>query len=137
MKAEHLMIGNYVKPTGIDFGDRHREINQIHLLNNQYIVYFKSYPVGCYLDKLEPIPLDEEWFLRFGFAYKKPYAGGQDEWAGYGFWSFNELHLIGNKQGVDVYMDRNTNWKIKYVHQLQNLYLALTGTPLTIKTESK
>lgn len=139
MKAEHLMIGNYVKPTGIDFGDRHREINQIHLLqNNQYIVYFKSYPVGCYLDKLEPIPLDEEWLVKFGCIGQSINRHKTNYWNKELDFSIDaENTFTGDKLYYYLVHNQARRKNIQYVHELQQLYLALTGTPLTIKTESK
>jgi hypothetical protein len=95
-------------------------------------------------DFSEPIPLTEEWLLRFGFK-KETHAGtdlfliplkivaGQtlkgfclyfteDEWD----LSFTDYYTGKEKTELFPY-------GLKYVHQLQNLYFALTGEELTIK----
>lgn len=74
---------------------------------------------------LEPEPLTEEWLKKFGFEYE---PGSIDVWwvgsfgidaAGksYHYTCGEYIHGIG----------------IKHVHQLQNLYFALTGEELILK----
>jgi hypothetical protein len=86
------------------------------------------------MDFYEPIPLTEEWLVKFGFeeydrmgdniffAFKK-----EDNF------KFN-LHLFFLELSVSFY---GLNWeraiKLKYVHQLQNLYFAITGEELSIE----
>lgn len=81
-------------------------------------------------------PLTEEWLIKFGFedTTKKLYHPAPNHKA----FEFNHVH-------IKVYNDRqhgNKTWyydqvlidaKIEHVHQLQNLYFALTGSELTIK----
>ena len=77
----------------------------------------------------KPIPLTEEWLLKFGFKKRK------------------NRHLFHweNKIVISEYKDEFENFfypktgydirfsnEIKYVHQLQNLYFALTGAELTV-----
>ena len=74
---------------------------------------------------VEPIPLTEEWLLKLGFK--------KTEWD-----NFNSYRLmIGNNDyTIVLYSDGNCEvgdiitCKIEYVHQLQNLYFALTGEEL-------
>lgn len=76
------------------------------------------------LDDIEPIPLTEEWLIKFGFVITRTQA----------YKIFNDfgdqvkLNKIGNEFEF-VYLAV----PIKYAHQLQNLYFALTGEELTIK----
>lgn len=81
---------------------------------------------------IQPIPLTEEWLVKFGF--EKP----AETWYlnGFGVWQT----LCGNKDGTEFIgffyelRDRGIVDKhIEHVHQLQNLYFALTGEELTIK----
>lgn len=84
----------------------------------------------------KPIPLTEEWLVRMGF--------GKDgsEWKLYPCY---EVQIIvfndGSYNGVMFYTRTiHTDYTaiyctkhINHVHQLQNLYFALTGEELTIK----
>jgi hypothetical protein len=71
-------------------------------------------------DKLKPIPLTEEWLLKFGF---------------------DKIDFQFIKNGIKLFPIRDLYYRgnfpiksdIKYVHQLQNLFFALTGEELTIK----
>ena len=75
---------------------------------------------GKNIEKLiEPILITPEWLERFGFE-KKPihWEGAIDLMADGDEWNFES-----------GYIDIN----IKYVHQLQNLYYALTGKELEKK----
>ena len=72
----------------------------------------------------EPIPLTPEWLERFGFEH---YA---NEWYKKGkFWiSDTGIAGITKASGEDVNIETST----EHVHQLQNLYFALTGEELTL-----
>lgn len=84
------------------------------------------------LDDIEPIPLTEEWLCKFGFTqisgkqeYFKPFQG-----------RYHNVLLGGlepiYKMGYSD--DGIIQLPIYYIHQLQNLYYALTGEELKIKT---
>ena len=87
------------------------------------------------LDYINPIPLTEEWLLKFGFNrhhddysndvifIKNVHNNTEFEWGVYP----NELG-----SGIQI----QNRKLLKYVHQLQNLYHALTGEELTIKDET-
>ena len=69
----------------------------------------------------KPIPLTEEWLVKFGFYKDKLEVG---------LYHFNDL---------EIFLPNYFTWKtqfidnIKYVHQLQNLYFALTNEELILK----
>ena len=113
MKATELRIGNWVNNGNIDYIVDYN--NLIDLLDYEKVN-------GRMLSK--PILLTKVWLVKFGFEdfmdgknlYCKPY--------------FN-ISFIGNELryiGISGFY-RN----IKHVHQLQNLYFALTDNELTIK----
>ena len=86
-----------------------------------------------YLKNCEPVPLTEEWLIKFGFKYNgwnydfKNYvfhAQGKNEKGEF----FNTEFGIKNN-GITF----NISYNLEFVHQLQNLYFALTGEELTIK----
>jgi len=72
---------------------------------------------------IEPIPLTEEWLLKFGFDVSVSH------------------YICKGKFAIcsidDHFMYRGTELapEIHYVHQLQNLYHALTGQELKIKID--
>lgn len=76
-----------------------------------------------------PIPLTEEWLIKFYFE-------AINHIHGYRFYTLSQSKK--NKIHIDVYDNKtvymgHTIKNIEYVHQLQNLYFALTGQELTIK----
>ncbi len=91
---------------------------------------FESNKISTY----KPIPLTEDWFWKAGFLkestlvvdvgwlFDKPDFGSfykeQDYW-------LPKPYYFGDSFGP--------NFKLKYVHQLQNLYFALTGEELQIE----
>jgi len=150
MKAQELRIGNFVEiltttrdtmiplPTG-----KYGEINRVSLDKVQikyvfetntekHVVFNRSY------NTIKPIPLTEEWLVKFGF-YKR-----------YGSYIWIKI-LAGDDTDYPItlqFTNNHTAMQIcrsgigtqcapcSYVHQLQNLYFALTGEELTIKRNS-
>jgi hypothetical protein len=111
MKANELRLGNLV----IDGHD-------VEVVNYRMIEMLVKNQA-----EFDPIPLTEEWVEKFGFHFK-----GDDEYRLDG-----EYHLEKESRGAyDFYFVDGWLGTIKYVHQLQNLFYALTRKELTIKTES-
>ncbi len=118
MKAEHLRLNNIVK---VDWEDEHR---------------------WCALDfwegiEFEPIPLTEEWLERFGCKKQTSSAKGIGEFDWYELPNGMDLvWVLSSKSWVRIETVESVT--IKHVHQLQNLYFALTGEELqTDETEQK
>ena len=125
MKAQDLKIGNWVQfrhtetPVLITLGDFVREYKEEHL------------------EDYEPIPLTEEWLERFGFEQMKLYTGDKC--------FVKEKFCVlcdGQLKNYDLRLtfdsDQTIRIKLDYVHQLQNLYFALTGEELqTDETDQK
>ena len=106
MKASELRIGNWINDGDGDF-----------TVCRKTLAHVEKFP-----NKFKPIPLTEEWLVKFGFekikenTYSAPVVSfliytNQKKYA-VSFWQGNEL---------------------EHVHQLQNLYFALVGEELTIK----
>jgi len=107
MEAKELRIGNLVQfTTG--------SIYKVDMLYNDFssLLYWM------------PIPLTEEWLLKFGFEIKQGRFGNE-------YWGKINLYTASNKKIVFCFDGCLKG--IKYVHQLQNLYFALTGQELIIK----
>ena len=107
MKASELRIGNF-----------YNQFGNITEVDWSVLKDLKDAPI----DQLwcKPIPLTEEWLLKFGF---------------------DKIDFQFIKNGIKLFPIRDLYYRgnfpiksdIKYVHQLQNLYFALTGEELTIK----
>ena len=121
MISSELRVGNlvYHEPTIDDW-----EIITIKVGN---IIQCEINPDG-----FEPIPLTEEWLLKFGFDFSI------DTWylKGVAIWKTECCDAKGNEEIGFFYELRDVgmmDMHVKYVHQLQNLYFALTGEELKIK----
>lgn len=147
MKASELRIGNlvYVGYSGtiecilgvID------ENAKLTFLGSTYhgLLFKYPEPVGnkvIELNSCEPIPLTEDWLVKFWFEKKVNNGHRYDPF----YWSNAQIDLHQTLEG-DLFIGCSENeyydcvpyndHQIKYVHQLQNLYFALTGQELTIK----
>lgn len=124
MKASELRIGNYIhyKTDGTD--------SVIEFENFEFISRLPQ----LVNDLFNPIPLTEEWLLKFGFD--KIENGFKQYWDLNGF----QIEIHGDKFPVRIWggesaphLTQFIGHKTKHVHQLQNLYFALSGEELTIK----
>lgn len=107
MKANELRIGNMVYDE-----DAHFEI--IAIMDGEDIDYAET---------RRPIPLTEEWLLKLGFEVETGWYKNFTP-CGKGFlW----------KEGYVIFCGTTVEAPILHVHQLQNLYFALTGEELTTK----
>jgi hypothetical protein len=79
-------------------------------------------------NECQPIQLTEEWLLKFGF---NKVSDIWEFWKNSG-WDLRQ-HKLENKWWL-FYIGQDLDCvRIDYVHQLQNLYFALTGEELEIK----
>lgn len=126
MKATELRIGNLVE-IGINKNGS-SILGEVEGYAN-YSILAKSNGncIMIKIDCVKPIPLTEEWLLRFGFVKI------ENNW--------KCLDLIfatiswERSAGIALSFDKESIFlpNTKYVHQLQNLYFALTGEELTLK----
>lgn len=117
MKANELRIGNLILYSG--------KIEPVIKIESDTLVMVND----LYLDEeLEYIPLTEEWLLKFGFEKDWSESGQITAWYKIGKW---RVYFDNGKYFFCNGLDFLT--KIQFVHQLQNLYFALTGEGLTIK----
>lgn len=157
MKATELRIGNYFIYDG-----RENIVNGVLNKNGGWRIDFKNECKCKLIQNCQSIPLTEDWLLKFGFDKKDQnirLGNGQD-WQpeyprtiqndyvkdDYFTVRFEEWHYISKEEiTIDktVYItlgewysqitEGTNDVEIKYVHQLQNLYFALTNEELTIK----
>lgn len=91
----------------------------------------------CKYSDLKPIPLTEEWLLKFGFKFsfelrKKCYSNSDYSII---FWFFRNGRVDARISGVEFSENHKNKNRLIYVHQLQNIYFALTGEELTLKNK--
>lgn len=113
MKASDLRIGNLLHSNGVVVTIDGRTIFDIW--DDEGL---KTY---------SPIPLTEEWLLKFGFEYDHD---GRYEYHGSKFYRYKS-RLIVDRGGL--FFDYGSDVEIKYAHQLQNLCFALTGEELNFR----
>ena len=81
----------------------------------------------------KPIPLTEEWLVKFGFKIEGKTWGNTNyskDFSGIWLQDRGELYKCTISNG-------NKHIEIRYVHQLQNLYFALTGEELNQNKEDE
>ncbi len=126
IKATELRIGNYThkKDATIDAAGKVNYSYRLHVIdhNDIYHIVEDGDPTN------HPIPLTPEWLERCGEkcinnnGWEYQIRIGALKW--YFRWNKEWYSELGG-----IYIDS----KVKYIHQLQNLYFALTGVELTIK----
>jgi len=106
-------------------------------INQKPNTYYVSYSQLIWF--IKPIPLTEEWLLKFGFG-PSPFCVHGD---------FQKGYILVRKVNNGDFKNKDLQWtcelntetdwvdlvKMPYVHQLQNLFFALTGEELTINTK--
>lgn len=132
MKANELRIGNWIESNVY----QQVTIEHLEFLLNDSIKDKSS---------IKPIPLTEEWLLRFGFKKNEPeISDGYFNW-----WNKEksvsvDVEYVLTDNGIEllyyfVLQDINGCRPYKhiiYVHQLQNLFYCLRGEELELRTES-
>lgn len=142
MIAQELRIGNY-----IDCECTTHIVTEISrtLVRSYWLKAKEDEIKNDYIFEIEsckPILITEEWLLKFGFEKFKPILGSYVKTPsatkkGYGF-RFHTQNPFSDDIFCLVtetyYMEQliQTKYWVKYVHQLQNLYFALTGEELKI-----
>lgn len=118
MNAQELRIGNWINYDG----------ENIELTRNRFKLLV--FTLGC--DFTEPILITEEWLFKLGFINTQ-----------IGLFEINvlsrgKINIHINKKRLLVEIGTTGSYlfgetKIKSIHQLQNLYFALTGEELTLQ----
>lgn len=125
MKATELRIGNWI----------HHKYSEPNFIVSVINTFNENTVNGIELEDCEPIPLTEEWLLKFGFEiiinneynckmYVKYFDG--TDYIGVDAEDFSLGTYLNNKI---AHAPRPT---FMSVHQLQNLYFALTNEELCI-----
>ena len=144
MKANELRIGNIVLAP--QYRNEGKHITEVKTISKEYADYDNKWQPAMVINftlpetgardiilidgDCEPIPLTEEWLIKFGFRE----------------FSFGRYDILCNNYTLSIYPDESYSvsirvlleqevliQKTKHIHQLQNLYFALTNEELTIK----
>ena len=157
--VKQLRLGNLVQYANDTYTDREDKIGngifRVCLISENVIKVdigygarqrFEKNPiVSPEMSELAPIEITEEWLIRFGF-----HKWGRDDmprtlsyelgalhifpansfcdFEGYGFMHYQIPHAKSSK-------NESAKFKIKYIHQLQNLFYLFCGTELEIKSQ--
>jgi hypothetical protein len=149
VQASELRLGNLISDddgcmakingfTPFDHSVRCDEAEGCILLIDVYHELTDKWKMGREADSPEckPIPLTPEWLERCGFEYL-PFSTDISMFSFYKKSETFELIIVNDginceyKHGVFYYEDEHH--PVVHVHQLQNLYFALTGEELQIK----
>jgi hypothetical protein len=145
IKPEQLRIGNFVY-------DDFKEVHRVESISSDAYKNWSKEPnvilskinglKGFYQsDEIEPIPLSEEWLLKFGFK-KDTYEEGT--------WIHGKFCIYKSRE-EDVYWRQiwaynegiaNVGWnvldeekEIKFLHELQNYFYIISREELTLNEE--
>jgi hypothetical protein len=132
MKAKNIRIGNFLLACG-----------DIEIVTEIYTDYFYTQNFKSSWAEITGVEINEEWIQKLGFKKTThihkdksvtpiTYKIGKRirlEWS-----SEKSLSEINTGSLMFVY-DENLIKTIKYIHELQNLFFAITGDELEIDTE--
>ena len=106
MKATELRIGNYFE----DIDGNHCQVT--------LLTFRQLHGSPTAINLIKPIPLTEEWLLKFGFIKSVV------------FYMKGAMNIEFIDNGCLFGLDGEYEVFIQHVHQLQNLYFALTNEEL-------
>jgi len=122
MKAKNLRIGNF-----ITVHNCLQEVVELPL------------PENCTSENTKGIELDINWLNKFGFSeeeYKKGYTGVDFRTNMIMDFVLTKPKFMGKWQETYCYdLGQHRFVTVKYVHELQNLFFAITTTELEIKQD--
>lgn len=154
IQANELRVGNRVFSSGV----RHTtglnpypltvsSIGRKTVLDEQFVTFEETVDRPINLTSLQPIPLTPELLEKCGFEQDK--SQDDEERAIYGIQVANNTSLYFDPHNAHMRNDEYVEWYLshewnnnhfkndfwarpKYLHQLQNLYFALTGEELKV-----
>lgn len=110
MKANELRIGNTI------FNSREEKNQIVNLFILDSLIKQNS--------DYKPIPLTEDWLLKFDFTLKSDVDGE--------YYEKNGVKVLILRSDNIIFFFGSPNNKEKYVHELQNYYFVMTGKELDI-----
>ena len=121
LKLNEIRLGNKILHEG-----------KIYTVDAKMMYAFFTGKTDYDIDNFEAIPLTEEWLLKLGFKKNAEYKYFVKE-----IRPSKEFILDFSTQSNNWFLcDTDVDTNIKYVHQLQNLYFALTEKELELKVDA-
>jgi len=122
-----LRIGNYIQ-----FNDTVGVVKNINYSTIRAYVFNDIEDDLFNCEDIEPIPLTEEWLVKFGFNDLEESSIKRSILRQFLSEAVVSQETIDNQTKWIVYFVTKSGHKIQYVHQLQNLFHSLCGEELTI-----
>jgi hypothetical protein len=126
MKASELRIGNYIlfSEDNTIFEVGSIEEKGFTVQNKEETTWIEAY-------EFDPIPLTEEWLIKFGFS-REVKVGSEMGTDGVEFRVYHfDVLTFNTNHGWWYKVQRINDTPLEYVHQLQNFYFAIKGKELT------
>ena len=123
IKANELRLGNYVEYHISDSMDERKQWWELDKIEGSDIQWLTENPDD---QDYRPIPLTEEWLIekmKFHKQNNQIYSIGLKLFISW--WNTNSIEIDINGEVLII--------NCKYVHELQNIYFALTGEELELK----
>ena len=118
LKLNEIRLGNKILHEG-----------KIYTVDAKMMYAFFSGKIDYDFDNFEPIPLTEEWLIekmKFHKQNNQIYSIGLKLFISW--WNTNSIEIDINGEVLII--------NCKYVHELQNIYFALTGEELELKVDA-
>jgi len=126
MKAKNFRIGNLLYNTE----------GKVDKVNMEALKYLLEYG-DTKMCQAKPIPLTKEWLDKFGFddsEYKEGYTGVEFRTNLIMDFVLTKPNFMGEWQNYYTYdLGQHRFVGVHYVHELQNLFFAITTTELELK----
>ena len=126
MNPKELRIGNYV--------NSENGIGKIECIEKTRVCVDNDKLTYTPISVIKPILLTEDWLVKFDFTLVEEYRCFDI--------SLGDNLYLSILNCIEFQIGAGLEWisikdKIKYVHQLQNLYFALTGKELKLSNDAK
>ena len=127
MDARELRIGNWVIPV-LELQGESEDYERLPPCQVSELPIVEAHKF------YEPIPITPEILERCGFEKINTNGTADDEY--YFINPSNGLRVFKTSNGIETQVHGYDDWiKVKYLHQLQNIFYFLTGTELEFKEQ--
>lgn len=126
MKANELRIGNFVNDNFTVECVSNIQVDLDSVIQDKHIK-------NVFIADLKPTPITAEWLIKFGFQKDENLEEYYDSEGMFGVALNHEFHGKKSPLPLHIWDATFTGADCMFIHQLQNLYFALTGKELKLK----